>query len=139
MKPALFPTSFRPGRPGFTLVELLVVLAILVILVALTAGATLNVITTQRQRNSELTIQKLGGVLDGQWKAVIQDAASEVIPDSVTTNLANGDPVRARVIWTKFRLMQEFPMSYAEIFQPTAQNYGIGQRSSYVRALQQAN
>ncbi len=64
------PSERHDLRPGFTLVELLVVIAIIGVLAALTAAATVGVLSTQRQTNTELTIQTLMGQLDQHRQAV---------------------------------------------------------------------
>ena len=98
---------------GFSLVEMLVVIAIIAILVSLSAAAVFKVIGVQRANNTQLTVKSASSLLDKQWAAVINQAKNEQIPVSVMT-LAGNDPTRARVIWTKLRLRQEFPMNISE-------------------------
>jgi prepilin-type N-terminal cleavage/methylation domain-containing protein len=138
----------RRGLPaGFTLIELLVVVAIISALAALTAAATVGVISAQKQSNTELTIQTLMGQLEQQWQAVIAQANQETIPPNVIL-MAGGDERRARVIWIKLRLKQEFPMNFTEALAPwktaldvpVRQNPYIGPqdlpaKTSYARAL----
>jgi len=130
-------------RTAYTLVELLVVIAIIGILGALTAGATIQVMGYQRNSNTETSIKSLSTLLDRQWRAVIDQANQEPIPSSVVTTLAGGDPRRARVIWKKLRLNQEFPMNFSEILPSAAQltilqSYGVPPpKASYVALLQQ--
>jgi len=57
------------------------------------------------------------GHLDRQIKKVLETAETEPIPDNVLT-LAGGDQKRARVIWKKLRLKQEFPMTLTEAKTP---------------------
>jgi prepilin-type N-terminal cleavage/methylation domain-containing protein len=102
---------------GFSLVEMLVVMAIIAILVSLTAAAVFKVIGVQRANNTVLTVKSASSLLDKQWAAVIGQAKNEQIPSSVMT-LAGNDPTRARVIWTKLRLRQEFPMNISEALYP---------------------
>jgi len=104
-------------RPSITLVELLVVIAILVILAGLVSAGLFKWIDTQRQSNTNAIIQKVQKHLDLQIKKVLEDASNEKIPASVL-NLAGGDPIRARVIWKKLRLKQEFPNTLAEAKAP---------------------
>ena len=117
----------RPGsatvggpRSGFTLVELLVVIAIIAVLVSLSGAAYFRWIATQAQDTTETTMRDVAKVLERQMKQVIDRAKKEPesnIPLSVRT-MAGGDMRRARVIWIKLRLKQEFPMTYAEALFP---------------------
>ena len=105
------PKSNRAA--GFTLVEILVVIAIIAILSALTAGAVFKVIGVQRANNTELTVKSASSSLEKQMAFVVNQAKNEVIPPSVL-GMAGNDPIRARVIWTKLRIKQEFPMNISE-------------------------
>ncbi len=109
------PKSKRAA--GFTLVELLVVISIIAILSALTAGAVFKVIGVQRSNNTQLTIKSASSLLEKQWAYVIVAAKAEVIPPHVM-GIADNDPTRARVIWIKLRLKQEFPMNFSEALYP---------------------
>jgi prepilin-type N-terminal cleavage/methylation domain-containing protein len=102
-------------RPGFTLIELLVVIGIIAVLAALVISATFKVIDGQRQSNTESTIQTTYTALSKAWAKVVADAKNET-PSSATYTLAGGTQYtdRARVLWIKFRLMEAFPMTYAE-------------------------
>lgn len=101
-------------RIGFTLVELLVVIAIIAILAALGTWGVFAMIGNQQRRNTEGTIRVVHKVLQSQWKHVIDEAGKES-PSPAVMNLANGDPARAKVIWTKLRLMEAFPQNSAEV------------------------
>ncbi len=124
-------------RPGFTLVELLIVITIIVALMALTISAAMRFIGVSEVRTTETTIQKVQDVFHKHWNAVATKAYKdeqipEVIKDAqgtvrytqfytkVLLPLAGGDAQRARVIWTKLRLRQEFPVSFNEITKFTA-------------------
>ncbi|HLN32260.1 MAG TPA: type II secretion system protein [Gemmataceae bacterium] len=129
-------------RSAYTLLELLVVIAIIGILAALTAGATIQVMGYQRNSNTESNIKSLSTILDRQWRAVIDQANQETIPSSVKTTLAGGSGPRARVIWKKLRLNQEFPMNFSEIFPSAAQlatltSYGVPPKATYKALLGQ--
>src|SRR5262245_24713302 len=117
--------GFPSRRSGFTLIEVLVVVGILAILGALVSSATFRVLESQRENRSEATIRTLGQALEQHWQKAVDQANKEVIPDWVF-DVAGRDPggnaakdlpnyvQRARVIWIKIRLKQEFPMSFAE-------------------------
>jgi prepilin-type N-terminal cleavage/methylation domain-containing protein len=110
--------SRQVRRRGFTLVELLVVIAIIATLVALTASAVIRYIDVQAEKNTERTLYTVDTELDKQWRKVVEDANKEPIPDVILVPWANGDTERARVIYIKARLKQEFPMSFAEAMNP---------------------
>jgi prepilin-type N-terminal cleavage/methylation domain-containing protein len=119
-------------RPGFTIVEILVVLAIIGILVAITATAASQVILRQKVSVTETTVLKVSRMVDAQWQAVFDDAMKDNSPlytfylNGDPTNatpalrfqgllaMAGGDSNRARLIWAKLRLRQEFPMNITE-------------------------
>jgi len=101
-------------RPGLTLIELLVIIGIILILAALTTSASIQVISSQQQKNSELTVKKVSEAVNQAWRAVIDQAKEEQVPASVLS-MAGNDPRRARIIYIKLRLKQEFPMSFTDI------------------------
>jgi prepilin-type N-terminal cleavage/methylation domain-containing protein len=108
------------SRPGYTFVELLVVIAIVALLVGLTAAVAFGVMTYQRNSNTETELRTLDGALDQQWQTVIKQASKETInPLTLNRLLAmaagNNAEKRARLIWVKLRLKQEFPMNFSEV------------------------
>jgi prepilin-type N-terminal cleavage/methylation domain-containing protein len=107
-------------RRGYTFVELLVVLSIILILVGLSAAAAIGVMSYQRASNTEKELTTLDGALDQQWQTVIKQASKETInPQTFNRLLAmaagNNAEKRARLIWVKLRLKQEFPMNFSEV------------------------
>src|SRR5438067_12512118 len=129
--------SVRRLRPAFTLVELLVVIAIIGVLAALVAAAVSKVIPAQQQRNTERTIIKVNGELQAHWRAVIDDTRNEFKPTSTLGQQlvawTGGDQERAKILWMKLRLVQQFPMSYQEVLYPPL---GSGmQDPTYVKRL----
>lgn len=107
----------KKRRTAFTLVELLVVIAIIAVLASMIVGATMRVIGVQSQKNTELLVGKLGTELNKQWQAVVDQADKEQPPGAVMT-LASNDGPRARVIWIKLKLKQQFPETFAEATNP---------------------
>jgi prepilin-type N-terminal cleavage/methylation domain-containing protein len=111
-------TPPRAARPGFTLVEMLVVIAIIAVLAGLASVAYFRWIDTQRQDNTENTMRTVSQALQRHMEAVRASAQTETIPPFVLNNIAGGDALRARVIWVKLRLKQEFPITFAEARNP---------------------
>lgn len=105
------------NRTGFTLVELLVVIGIIVTLVALSAAGTFRWIENTRINNTIATLQTLDDLLQKHWAKVVADARKEE-PSPAVYQLGGGDPPRAQVLWIKVRLLEAFPLSYAEISPP---------------------
>jgi len=104
------------------------------VLLALTAGAAMQVFARQKESNTQLLVQTVANQLHTRWAAVAAQARKESIPPQVLNgefapngnrltwgllDLAGGNLARARVIWVKLRLKQEFPMNYAEARTPT--------------------
>ncbi len=114
-------------RTAFTIVELMIVMAIIALLMALVTAATFKAIDGQRRSNTNTEIQKVYTILKSQMEAVRKSAMdpnverSQDIPTWSTFKTMAGGPSldpnekRARLIYAKFRLMEEFPMSFAEI------------------------
>jgi prepilin-type N-terminal cleavage/methylation domain-containing protein len=105
-------------RHGFTLVELLVVIAIIAILAAMASWAIVAVVGGQERRNTESTIKVVNKILQTHWNAVIAEADADANSGTISPAvlaMAGGDPARAKVLWRKFRLMEAFPETYAEI------------------------
>ena len=108
-------TTSRTSRPGFTLVELLVTISIIAILGALLAGGVMSWMSSQARRNTEAEIRTLHNALLQHWDAVVTDAKNEkTIPPAIIA-FADNNPERARIIWIKTRLMEAFPVNFAEI------------------------
>lgn len=113
------PTPAR--RIGFTLTELLVVIAIIVVLTALVAAAYFSMIGNQQRRNTEGSLYTVLKTFNQHWSQIVSDAKKETVPDQVKA-MVGQDLERARVVWTKIRLMEAFPVSYAEVNNNAALN-----------------
>jgi prepilin-type N-terminal cleavage/methylation domain-containing protein len=114
-------------RSAFTLIELMVVIAIIALLVALSAGAVMRYLTTQKGNVTETTIAAVDSESKKHWQKVIDQAARESVPllqgGTVDGQYGcNGDANLARVIYIKLKLMQQFPMSFNEVFNTTNPN-----------------
>ena len=106
-------------RRGFTLIELLVTIGIMGVLIALTVTVGANVMSGRMERAAEdLVVNRIGkSMLMPQWKSVIEDARKTRQFTPKLLALADNDRERAQVIYIKFRLQQEFPVSFAEVKQ----------------------
>lgn len=110
----------RISRRAFTLTEILVVIAIIAVLASLTTAAVIAVVGRQKVNNTTNTIKVVNAVLQKHWQYVIDEAKQDIANGLVSpavTNMAQPDSTgeRAQVLWIKFRLMEAFPQSYAEI------------------------
>jgi type II secretory pathway pseudopilin PulG len=113
-------------RAAFTLVELLVVLTIIIVVAGLVAGAALRMIGTQKESNTNQTLQKVQREVEKAWKPSIDEADrlfnAGQVPQGVYQMSAppNGSPdmERAKVIWRTLYIKREFPTAYLEILQP---------------------
>lgn len=123
-------------RAAFTAIEVLIVVTVLAILATLVAGAVLRVVGSSEKTATESTLTKLASILDVHWKSVIDSARRDydALPPAVRQNLltladnATASPTtpkphprrddRARLLYLKFRLKQEFPTSFAAALNP---------------------
>jgi prepilin-type N-terminal cleavage/methylation domain-containing protein len=152
-------TSASDRRAGFTLIELLVVIAIIIALIALTVGTYFRVRVAQERGTTEAMVGKIASSLDRQVKAVIdqanEDWRSGNVPNSPfpASNLiliANPSPPvsdvnRARILYIKMRIKQEFPANFTEaqsavLLGPvtiggTQYSYQLPAKANYIRIL----
>jgi hypothetical protein len=127
---------------------MLAVLTIVIVVAALVAGAALRMVGTQKESNTNQTLQKVHREVEKAWKPSIDEADrlfnAGQVPQGVF-QMANGDPELAKVIWRTLYIKREFPTSYVEILQPvnvanpyimpTDPNYQP--KPAYVNALRQ--
>jgi len=131
----------KTSRSAFTLIELLIVIAIAAVLMALAAGTYFRVRTVQLENATGVTLGKIGSQVDQQFKAVSDQAKSDIndskVPAAVRA-MAGDDTIRVRVIWTKFHQKIQFPQNFWEVvvWAPAAEkNFGISQNPTYRLAL----
>lgn len=126
-------------RAGFTMVEILVVISIMAVLMALTASAVMRMTGVQQENNTNTTLRYLSSLLDKQWKIVVDQsmnpnsktdpptnvtAVTAVIPATIVGTPATDQEAqaevdkRSRIIYTKLKLRQEFPMNFWEVLNP---------------------
>jgi prepilin-type N-terminal cleavage/methylation domain-containing protein len=112
-------TPVRNRRAAFTLTELLIVMGIIAVLASISIGAVFTLRESQIKNASETTVQKLASALDQQMKTVMDQVFEETpAPSAMALSAgATGQPDlrRARVIYTKLRLAQEFPQTFAQV------------------------
>lgn len=127
-------------RRGFTLIELLTVIAIIAVLGAIAIGTYFRVRTSMEESMTEVTLAKLQSQYESQARAVMDnvrdDRQQNRIPAAVL-NLAEGDGLRASVIWGKIRMKQEFPQNFWEavVWPQLMQGWGYPVESRYAAEL----
>lgn len=126
-------TNQKP-RNGFTLLELLVVIAIIAAISALAATAIFRMKGSQEKKTAEQRMMQLQSDFSAQWKAVVDVAKKESIPEPVRV-LAGNDNVRARVLHIKFRLRQEFPQSFDEVRNGSFTAYGYPPKTAFINSI----
>jgi hypothetical protein len=117
----------------------MVVILIIAVLAAITAAGAFQVMSGRRSANTDITVKKVEDALLKQWQKVIDEASKEPIPDVYLNqqvdasgqlaswgilDMAGGDLKRARVIWIKLRLKQEFPQNLMEVLYPNGPQVG---------------
>src|SRR5262249_25568346 len=120
---------------GFSLVELLVVMAIIAVLMSLLAAAVMKMLARPPQQHTETELQKLTGVVEQQWKAVIDQARTEKIDPrgwAAAMNQSGQDPEQAMHLYIQWRLQQEFPMTFS---QATANSGSLQAKDVFVSNL----
>ena len=104
---------------------MLVVIALIGVLAGLVAFAVTKVIGSQQGSNTQATIRTVQKVLNEHYAYVVAEAREGETglsgPFAAIDNVFgpdDGGGERNRIIWVKMRLMEAFPMSYAEILHP---------------------
>lgn len=138
-------------RSAFTLIELLVVIAMIAILLALTTGTVFRVMSSQREKNTNVHLQKIDAGFKQQYEEAVKTIKKESPPPALVDRTRNVNPDgtrtlnndRALAMWMKLRLRQEFPQSFGELTAVTisggtgssASNYTLSPKDFYTKAL----
>lgn len=128
----------RQRRPGFTIVELLVVMGIIGVLMTLTLAGVLRMISVGHTKTTEVLLVKCGQALAQQWTATIDSARGDNnIPAGslATLQAINADPQVVADNWSKTKLVQQFPRTFAEALNPTANGVAVAPDPVFVNAL----
>jgi type II secretory pathway pseudopilin PulG len=123
-------------RPAFTLVEILVVIGIILLLMALSIAAVMKVKQARERKLTQSSINSLYTAFNSHWNATIDTAKQQTGnygPGSAVYQMAGQDINRARVIWIKMCLAQQFPARYSEALAPCGGN--IAAEASYGKIL----
>jgi prepilin-type N-terminal cleavage/methylation domain-containing protein len=116
----------RPGRAGFTVLEILVVLTIIAILVALSTAAAVRLLASSYSSTTRTTIQRANSRLQQQMAYILDQARTDKIPGGSPASALsidagnNTNRERTRVIHMKFRMQQYFPTTFAEALYPAS-------------------
>lgn len=110
-------TTGRARRGGFSLIELMTVIGIIALLSALAVGTYMRLRGSTTEKVTDETMTKIHSMMADRWGAVIDRATADIRSGSVPADVmtaANNDKDLARVIWTYFKLKNEFPTTRAE-------------------------
>lgn len=107
------------ARPAFTLLELLVVMFIIAVLAALTASVVFHAMGGSATGSTRTTINEVETRV-GRKMSAAADAARNVSVPARLLVMANNNPDRARIIFMKMRQKVYHPVSFAEVFDPSA-------------------
>ena len=113
------------SRRGFTLIELLVVMAVIAVLMTLTAAGVMGWMNGNSRNITDAELKTIQAILMQHWSAVVDDAKKERLWSSDESTLiaqADNDLERARIMMIKIRLMEAFPVNFAELPLPTNGN-----------------
>src|SRR5262249_35280238 len=93
---------------------------------------------------TEDALRTIDKVLHEQWNKVVEEAKKEEPSEAVAALAKNAggqeNPARAKLLWVKFRLVEAFPESFAEIKNAPiyANNYIPLDKGRYVRQYNNA-
>lgn len=121
-------------RVGFTLIELIIVLSIIAVLLGLIMGAVFRIQVAQQVRSTNDVVEKVQVAIDNQFKAIIQQAATDIrtgAPQDAQAilNFMGQDQEAALALLTYCRVRQSFPQTFAEV-----QPFQVGGFPFYVKS-----
>jgi prepilin-type N-terminal cleavage/methylation domain-containing protein len=127
-------------RPSFTLIEILIVIAIIAVLIAIAVGAYYRTAQVAQRKATESFLSTLDSAYKKAEDKILRDCRVSAIPANIQAMAINqGEDQttqqnRAMVLYQKFTMRQEFPMSFYEALNPSP----LGPKRTYVDKLAKA-
>ncbi len=113
------------GRPSFTLIEILIVVGIITVLFAIAVGAYYRTAQVAQRKATESFLSTLDSAYKKAKSKILRDCRVGAIPANIQAMAVNpGEDSktqndRAMVLYEKFKMRQEFPMTFYEALNPS--------------------